>query len=215
MLSPHKFSYTTFDSISEKEKPNLIHLTSQDYSPVGGQLDAPALWNFFSTTKPGRWVVKYGSTPIGLSALSPLPEVGGFYQTGTYIFSKYRGKGYNPILKKTTLAAFNANPNAHKLGAVIKEWNVRSQKAMKNVFPDIEPGKLFFSPEDAKKYGGEYQYFYDYSSYPGVDLSEYFNTSVYQTIFDWATEHFQTTYISVNAETPVVISELAETKISK
>lgn len=185
MVDHNRISYVPFDRFSDEEVQTFIQYMQKDFSPLGGQLDAVSLWNFFITDKPGRWIAYYDDTPIGLCGLAPLPEVPGFYQTSTYLFSDFRGQGYNRHIKRMTLKAFSSFSHIVKLGAVVKEWNIRSQKAMMNAFPRVERSVLIFSPSDAQKYNGDFQYFYDFTPHLHDESTMYENTPVHQTVTVW------------------------------
>lgn len=191
MVDPSRISYVPLDNFSDEETQRFIQHMQKDFSPLGGQLDAVSLWNFFITDKPGRWVTFYEERPIGLCGLASLPEVPGFYQTSTYLFSDFRGHGYNRHIKRITLQAFSAFGGNVKLGAVVKEWNIRSQKAMRNAFPQAKRSVLIFSAEDALKYDGLFQYFYDFTPHLEDEWETYSCSPVYRTVTEWLSARFR------------------------
>lgn len=157
--------------LNDEELNTIMTLFAVEYTPIG-DCDTPeeALQYFFSKT--GNWVIAHEGNPIGFIALSPSKRhPGAYYQTTTYIFPQYRGLKYNQIIKDTFVQAF-LRMETVKLCSVVRDWNVRSQRAMAKAFPTITPVKENRTENQKIKDPTLHQWFYDLSTAPYRELDD-------------------------------------------
>lgn len=186
-------SLNLLPTICEEETLLILALLSSDYTPIGDcQTPEEGLQYFLQKTI--SWLIMDGLTPVGLIALSPSQRHGTYYQTTTYIFPSHRGLHYNQKVKSIIAQSFLRNPHIN-LCSVVRDWNIRSQRAMAKSFPSVVPIQELRTEEQKQKDPTVHQWFYDLNQIPLRDI-EPEEQEVYLTISEWVEAKFPSTEVN-------------------
>lgn len=114
-------------------KTLMSNLKESMDTPLNGTTCPSATLDYF-WNKPLSVVIKIEGKQAALIGFSQnLDKAPEYWLTTTLLFTKYRGTGLNTQLKRLTIEI--AKQNSIPLGSIIRDWNVRSLKAMENAFP--------------------------------------------------------------------------------
>lgn len=114
-------------------KTLMSNLKESMDSPLNGTTCPYATLDYF-WNKPLSVVIKIEGKQAAMIGFSQnIDKAPDLWLTTTLLFTKYRGTGLNMQLKRLTIEI--AKQNAIPLGSIIRDWNIRSLKAMENAFP--------------------------------------------------------------------------------
>lgn len=114
-------------------------------TPVSGADSGEKLIAVHERTSVEFWVVFYGDEPVGVFRLRVASVVDDALETATYLIPAARGRGINRAIKHS--AARAAHRADTTLVSTIRQWNERSQHAMRNVLPSVVPAPLWHDGE--------------------------------------------------------------------
>jgi hypothetical protein len=126
----------------------LSNLSTSLDTPINDSTDPREVLRYFQE-KPLTLLIKANDEQAALVGFSKnmykAPE---HWVTTTLVFTKFRGSELNKELKRGI--AEICDLNEIPLGAIVRDWNLRSFNAMRKAFPYTEPQVIPLKPKDNK-----------------------------------------------------------------